>query len=466
MVFIAPGEGFPFIPAGRVVRAGTDEPWQKAVPMAQVSRIKRVEDMNTLQRELDRATANLPTLFLQKLIDKKLKKQGIEPPRGFSEKMAAHFLAKHPEPFTFESRKLPKNIKLTFTKTDADEIAKAMEDFCTTKLPKILPDVARKTARSVLKTLRERWPGEHALQEEDLNRFREGLQQRWGPSIGQLRMLLTMSREWCQEALQRVESRKQPSPEKMRKILIRLLVRACQVTDEIACLLENGFADGAMARWRTLHEIAIVAAVISQHGDSIAERYLAHQFVESKRAMDKYLACYKQLGYKPLTLTAGNGANDSLVAGEGVDVLTGGTGNDKFFALDGLALGSFVTGNASSSNTLIAEGDISGADLSHIGALQIGDGGAGDVTIIASQLTGIGTIDTPSGALSTLALAGDGTYDFSGKTIAGGLTSTPPPTPATPRRTPPPSPSAPPPSIPTQAPPPSTSSPPETAITP
>jgi hypothetical protein len=80
-----------------------------------------------------------------------------------------------------------------------------------------------------------------------------------------------------------------------------LLVRACQVTDEIACLLEDGLADGAMARWRTLHEITVVAAVISQHGEGIAERYLAHQAVESKRAMDKYLACYQKLGYKPLT---------------------------------------------------------------------------------------------------------------------------------------------------------------------
>jgi hypothetical protein len=76
------------------------------------------------------------------------------------------------------------------------------------------------------------------------------------------------------------------------------------VTDEIICLLENGFADGAMARWRTLHEIGVVAAVISEYGESIAERYLAHQAVESKRAMDKYLACYKQLGYKPLPIRA------------------------------------------------------------------------------------------------------------------------------------------------------------------
>jgi len=258
--------------------------------------------MNTLHQALEQVTANLPALFLQKLIDRKLKEQHIEPPRGFSEKMAAHFLAGSPEPFTVDSRKLPKNITLTFTQADTDEIAKAMEDFSTTQLPKILPEVARKSARSVLNTLRERWPNEHAQQEEGLNGFRERLQERWGPAIGQLRMVLTMSREWCGEALQREEARRRRKPEKLRRLLIRLLTRACQVTDEIACLLENGFADGAMARWRTLHEIAVVATVISQHGEDIAERYLAHQFVESKRAMDKYLACCKQLGYQPLPL--------------------------------------------------------------------------------------------------------------------------------------------------------------------
>ena len=56
------------------------------------------------------------------------------------------------------------------------------------------------------------------------------------------------------------------------------------MADEIICLLENGFADGAMARWRTLHEIAIVAIVLSKHGEDIAQGYLDHQAVESKRA--------------------------------------------------------------------------------------------------------------------------------------------------------------------------------------
>jgi hypothetical protein len=113
-------------------------------------------------------------------------------------------------------------------------------------------------------------------------------------------MLLTMCREWCQEAHEHEAAREKGKQEKVQWLLIRLLVRACQVTDEIICLLENGFADGAMARWRTLHEIAVVAVVIAQYGENLAERYLAHQAVESKKAMDKYLACFKALGYKPL----------------------------------------------------------------------------------------------------------------------------------------------------------------------
>jgi hypothetical protein len=217
--------------------------------------------------------------------------------------MAEHFLAGNRGPFRYDGRNLPKNVKLTFTDADAEQIEQTIERFCNTQLPTIITGVARRTATSVLKVLKSRWSNERSRQEEDLSGFRERLEDRWSKPVGALGMLLTMVREWCQEAHDRESSRKR-TPEQFRRLLIRLLVRACQVTDEIICLLENGFADGAMARWRTLHEIAVVAASISQHGESIAERYVAHQAVESKKAMDKYLACYKQLGYKPLPLRA------------------------------------------------------------------------------------------------------------------------------------------------------------------
>lgn len=61
-----------------------------------------------------------------------------------------------------------------------------------------------------------------------------------------------------------------------------------------------------MARWRTLHEISVVAAVIRHYGNDIAAKYSDHQGVESKRKLDKYLVCYKDLGYKPLSARAQN----------------------------------------------------------------------------------------------------------------------------------------------------------------
>lgn len=257
--------------------------------------------MNTLQETLNHAVKDLPTIFLENLVSKKLEKQGISAPRALCKKLARHILSGTGEPFQYNSRKYSGNFNLTFDQTDADEMERAFARFETDHLSTILPKIAERLSKSVLKDLKSRWPDEYAQQQADLAGFRLRLEERWGKPLGQLRMLLTMSREWCEWAHNRNESLEKGKKKQLRSILIRLLVRGCQVTDEIICLLENGFADGAMARWRTLHEIAVVAAVIAQYGENITQRYIDHQAVESKRALDKYLACHKDLGYRPLS---------------------------------------------------------------------------------------------------------------------------------------------------------------------
>ena len=187
------------------------------------------------------------------------------------------------EPFASPRAGAENRSDLTINDSDLEEVIRGLERFYEEQLPALLPSMAGKIAKNVLKNLKSQWPKENSLQETDILEFRKRMEGRWGKPLGQLRMLLTMSREWCQEINVRESHRRKHKNSRSRKLLIRLLVRACQVTDEILCLLENGFADGAMARWRTLHEIAVVAAVILQHGDDIAERYIDHQAVESKR---------------------------------------------------------------------------------------------------------------------------------------------------------------------------------------
>src|SRR5260370_32451533 len=116
-----------------------------------------------------------------------------------------------------------------------------------------------------------------------------------------MKRLLTSPREWCKGAHGKEKIANPADKPHLKTLLIRVLVRGCQVTDEIICLLENGFADGAMARWRTLHEIAVVAVVLSHHGEDIAARYVDHQAVESMRSMRKYISCCEELGYTPLS---------------------------------------------------------------------------------------------------------------------------------------------------------------------
>jgi hypothetical protein len=256
--------------------------------------------MDVLQQALNEAMASLPSLFLEKLIAKKLRDQGITALNSLPGKIAKHILSGNSEPFIYKGGKPAGNVTLKLTEADTDEVIRALEVFCDTQLPTLFPVIASRVSKGTLKTLKSRWADEYASQETDLAGFRVRLESRWGPALGQLRMLLTMAREWGQWIYTRHTAKKTTNKILLKDILIRLHVRACQVTDEIICLLENGLADGAMARWRTLHEIGVVAAVLSQHGEDMAERYLAHQAFESKRAMNKYLNCYAALGYKPL----------------------------------------------------------------------------------------------------------------------------------------------------------------------
>jgi hypothetical protein len=253
--------------------------------------------MDILHQTLNQVLASLPALTLENLIAKKLRGQGVKVPKRLPAKLAAHILSGNAEPFRDGGRTRPSNISLSFDEAAGDEVARVMDSFLENQLPAMIPDLADRISKKMLKSLKLSWTEEQRLQQADLAGFRSRMEETWGKPLGELRMLLTIAREWCGETHAEPDKAGNHDRRRLKKLMVRFMVRSCQVTDEIICLLENGFADGAMARWRTLHEIGVVAAVISKYGEDMAERYLAHQAVESKRAMSKYLDCYEQLGY-------------------------------------------------------------------------------------------------------------------------------------------------------------------------
>lgn len=66
--------------------------------------------------------------------------------------------------------------------------------------------------------------------------------------------------------------------------LAHLNPKALLVTSEILCLLEGGFADGALARWRSLHETVVVAMFIRKHGSTVARDYRLSVWFDNHKA--------------------------------------------------------------------------------------------------------------------------------------------------------------------------------------
>jgi hypothetical protein len=72
----------------------------------------------------------------------------------------------------------------------------------------------------------------------------------------------------------------------------------------VEILLEAGFADGALSRWRTLHEVAMVALFLQQFekaGSDVARRYLDHLAVDSLSMARKYRDASSKLGHSDIT---------------------------------------------------------------------------------------------------------------------------------------------------------------------
>jgi hypothetical protein len=258
--------------------------------------------MDVLQNMFDTQIAGIPRMILEQLVAKKLEEIGVETPGKLPQEIAEHLFSGATAPF--QSNEVPLDVSLVFSKEDLDAIELAGASVAK-EMPARVQQIVNDAVATLLKTLKRKWPTEHAMEYAEQAAFVERLEDRWGKAFDLIRMLLTVSREWGQAVYERKYKDNGGHATLLDDVILRLHVRASQVTAEIITLLENGFADGAMARWRTLHEVAVVTSLISRHGTELAERYVAYQAVEAKRALDMYDRCHIDLGYKPMPKRTG-----------------------------------------------------------------------------------------------------------------------------------------------------------------
>lgn len=120
-----------------------------------------------------------------------------------------------------------------------------------------------KCGNTFLKQIKE--TGFEALEEEQKynHGFKTRLQHRWGGPFALLHIFIMMNRNAGRE-IDALYPEEKAEGDYLFDALRRLHARGCKVGMEILTLLEAGYADGAFARWRSLHETAATAYFINK----------------------------------------------------------------------------------------------------------------------------------------------------------------------------------------------------------
>jgi len=262
-----------------------------------------VKNVKNLNKILEEKVQDIPRLLLRRAIGNKVREQGIDDEK-LIEAIVEHVLSGSEETFHYDdgTPDEQRNIKIEFTDADTQELEAKFKEFIDNKLPEVIQGVVRDSSTSLSKALKKRWPEQKIEERNDMQHFRDRIDLRWAKTLDPLRMLLIASREVGQEFVEKLSKSRAKKGIVKREALVALHMRACQTTMEILVLLENGLADGAYARWRTLYELSVVAFVIDRFGDDVAERYLAHDVVSMRESIiNEYR--YDGLAYDPESLT-------------------------------------------------------------------------------------------------------------------------------------------------------------------
>jgi len=124
---------------------------------------------------------------------------------------------------------------------------------------------------------------------------------KWGECFDLYELYYTLTLKFAVRYCQRCNhiSKEEEKEHSYEFIVIKELHgRACQIYSEILCLIKNGFADGAYARWRTLYEIMILISFIKSQGKEAARAFYNNSFIDTQHFnWAKELKCFKGKKY-------------------------------------------------------------------------------------------------------------------------------------------------------------------------
>ena len=169
------------------------------------------------------------------------------------------------------------------------------------RIPGMIPDLASSIALSMLANIKKDAPSMLKTNRLDQRRFENKLRKRWKKPLDLLTLFISLSTEAGVEFNSEFRNDAVRSGDAVFEALTRLHAKACQTASAILTLLGSGYADDAHARWRSIHEIAVVSLFISENGQELAKRYLLHETVQQYRLACEHQKYHKRINDEPIS---------------------------------------------------------------------------------------------------------------------------------------------------------------------
>jgi hypothetical protein len=159
----------------------------------------------------------------------------------------------------------------------------------------------KKMTPILFRNFRRIWPTQSAFEINQEAEFCRRLWKLWKKPLDGLEMLVSLSAGLGDDINEQAREKSSRARFSRVDVLTRLHGKACQTAREISTLLRAGYADGAIARWRSLHEISVTMLFLSERGSDVLYRYINHQSVDAWRSAVEHEANAEQMNYPKLT---------------------------------------------------------------------------------------------------------------------------------------------------------------------
>lgn len=134
--------------------------------------------------------------------------------------------------------------------------------------------------------------------------FEHRLRPRWGEALDEYELVVEAAMLMWTDFNRRWFYPARAANDHQTVSLIELHSRCLRVAQEVLALLSGGFAAGAQAHARTMHELAVVAMFLKENPPSVARRYREHSVIKRHKRATEYNetlpVTHAEKGYEPV----------------------------------------------------------------------------------------------------------------------------------------------------------------------